>query len=46
MLDDNFNNNNFCSKWLNELHNLTRINNYEHFICQNCLENIIKKFKS
>ena len=46
MLDDNFNSNNFCSKCLNELHNLTRINNCEHFICQNCLENIIKNLKA
>ena len=29
MLDDNFNSNHLCSKCLNELHNLTRINNCE-----------------
>jgi len=46
MLDDNFNSNHLCSKCVNELHNLTRINNCGHFICKNCLENIIKNLKA
>ena len=33
-----------CSKCLNEFPNLIRVNACEHFICNNCFENVIQNF--
>ena len=42
MFDDNFNSNNICSKCLNEFENLTKNDNCEHFICDNCFINLVE----
>ena len=46
MFDDNVEIITICSKCLNEFPNLIRVNDCEHFICNNCFENAIKNLNN
>ena len=46
MFDNNVEIITICSKCLNEFPNLIRVNDCEHFICNNCFENAIKNLNN